>query len=211
MSVLLARLKARNPRIGLKVKDYSLRFNSPGSPYHGQWFDFRQAMVWYKVPAEVGEVLRRTAQDPYRPSPLIFDVCTEAEALQLDQQARLERERLAAVAEPSVATAVDLTGGLSQPAQEEPAPPQVAYQPSAPVVPQPAPVVPQPAMDEEVARSRAAALQATRPPEPDPDLAEPSLLWTRAKLVERATELGLKIKKDWNKPTILQLIQDQAG
>lgn len=221
MSVLLARLKPRNPRLGLKVKDHSLRFNSPGSPYHRQWFDFRQAGVWYRVPAEVGEVLRRTQQDPYRPSPLIFDVCTEAEATELDRQARLEKERRMAVEEPSVATAVDLTGGIVASA---PLPREVVQEPvqvvQEPVRPQVAQPVQEPAVGrgdlqlEDVARSRAAALQATRPPEPEPAPEpepvgdEPSLDWTRAQLVDYAKALGVKAKKDWNKATILQAIQD---
>jgi len=206
---LLVRLKARNPRAGLKAKDYSLRYNKPGSPHHRRWFDFKRPMVWHRVPAEVGEKLRTVCQDPYRPSPLLFDVCTEEEARALDHKARVERERAKAIVEPTVDTAVDMTGskpasndgrGDMRPedltvasrrreAMEAAGRPQEATEP---------PVAPPPPPDDDEPEE----------PEEEPEEANdgPSMAWTRAKLMAYVRGLGVKTTKSMTKADLLEAI-----
>lgn len=226
MDSLLVRLKARNPRMGLKARDYSIRFNKPGSPHHGTWYDFKRAMVWHRVPVEVGERLRTVTQDPYRPSPLLFDVCTDAEAKALDHRAAVERERQRAIVEPTVDTAVDLTGGA---AAKRPAPP-VEDIPEEVDLSSPmtdaanvgrGDLRPSDLSRPSVEASRKAALEATRTrkapeapmvpapdPEPpvghqDPGTDVPDMTWSRSDLADYAEDRGVKVTKGMVKREIL--------
>lgn len=97
--VRFVRLKPLDPRAGFVVQDYTQRFE-------GRFYRFREPGVWYEVPVALAEKLAEARQVSQRPnSPLVFDVCTEGEALALDRQAQAKREAAKAVVEPSVATA----------------------------------------------------------------------------------------------------------
>lgn len=148
----LVRLRPRSPKSGHYARDFRYLHNRPGSPYHGQWFTFTTPNVWHRVPLEVAVELAKAKQHPYRSSPPIFDVHTDDEAIRLDEQARIERERQRAMAEPTVATAVDMTGGRGLPAepvdynlqavQPAAAPRPMAPHPMAKAAPAPEPMSP---------------------------------------------------------------------
>jgi hypothetical protein len=107
MAVKYVRLKAYNPRGGYKVKRIDWR-----DSVTGQWFTFAKAGVWHKVDAAIADRMALVHQDQYdERTPLVFDVETETGARQLDAAARAAREAAQAEREPTVDTAVDMTGG----------------------------------------------------------------------------------------------------
>jgi len=74
MDSLLVRLKGYDPRRGYRLRTYSFK-----------GICFREDRGWYRVPVEVGTLLksvRQVADDAN--APLAFDVCTDDEAKALD-------------------------------------------------------------------------------------------------------------------------------
>lgn len=72
---------------------------------------FEEAKGWYRVPEHVASYLatvHQLAND--EDSPLAFDVCTQAEAEQIDAAEKKKAEERARAAEPNVAMARDVTG-----------------------------------------------------------------------------------------------------
>lgn len=93
---LLVRIRAYNDRQGHVLRRYT---------YKG--YKFQGERGWYRVPREVGEYLRtvrHVASDSY--SPFAFDVCTNAEAAELDA-----REQAELTTRKGPANAIDVTGG----------------------------------------------------------------------------------------------------
>lgn len=108
MAVKYVRLKPYNPRGGHKVKRIDWR-----DPVSGQWFTFAKAGVWHKINSAIADRMALVHQDQYDEStPLVFDVETETGARALDAAAKAEREARRAEKEPTVDTAVDMTGGV---------------------------------------------------------------------------------------------------
>ena len=93
---LLVRLRTHNRRIGQVLRRFT---------YKG--FKFQAERGWYRVPREVGAYLRtvrNVANDSY--SPFAFDVCTDAEAAEIEV-----REHAAQTTRKGPADAIDVTGG----------------------------------------------------------------------------------------------------
>lgn len=108
MAVKYVRLKPYNPRGGHKVKRIDWR-----DPVSGQWLTFAKAGVWHKIDAAIADRMALVHQDQYDEStPLVFDVETETGARALDAAAQAEREARRAEKEPTVDTAVDMTGNV---------------------------------------------------------------------------------------------------
>ena len=134
----LVRIKPYDPKRGHVVRRYtvfSIRFD--------------ETRGWYRVADEVADYLGKVHQAPHdEDSPLVFDVCTEAEAHALEEAERKKAEERAKAAEPNVATPYDLTTAdlgshrsVAPAAPAMPAPPP----PPAPVAPPVAPPTPPPA------------------------------------------------------------------
>ncbi|MHB1843385.1 MAG: hypothetical protein ACYCWW_00940 [Deltaproteobacteria bacterium] len=146
----LIRIKPYDPKRGHLVRRYTA-------------FSIRleESRGWYRVADDVAEYLAKVHQSPHdEDSPLVFDVCTEAEAHALEEAERKKAEERAKAAEPNVATPYDLTtsdlashGGAARPeaiaAAPAPVPapelpvslsPPPAAPAVAPAVPGPAPV-----------------------------------------------------------------------
>jgi len=102
--VRYVRLLPHDPKAGLFRQRHSHRWK-------GQFYSFTQPGIWVKVDVDLAEKLALERQLPGNPnSQRVFDVCTKAEAMMLDKDA--ERMRLAkkAVVEPTVDTALDMSG-----------------------------------------------------------------------------------------------------
>ena len=141
----LVRIKPYDPKRGHVVRRYtvfSIRFD--------------ETRGWYRVADDVADYLGKVHQAPHdEDSPLVFDVCTEAEAHALEDVERKKAEERAKAAEPNVATPYDLTTAdlgshrsVAPAAAATPAPAPAAPPPAAPALatsappPPPAPVAP---------------------------------------------------------------------
>ncbi len=134
----LVRIKPYDPKRGHVVRRYtvfSIRFD--------------ETRGWYRVADEVADYLGKVHQAPHdEDSPLVFDVCTEAEAHALEEAERKKAEERAKAAEPNVATPYDLTtADLGSHRSVAPAPaatpaPTPAAPPPTPSSPAPAPGTP---------------------------------------------------------------------
>ena len=135
----LVRIKPYDPKRGHVVRRYTV-------------FSIRldESRGWYRVADEVAEYLSKVHQAPHdEDSPLVFDVCTEAEAHALEELERKKAEERAKAAEPNVATPYDLTTsdlashrGTARPEAIAAAPAPV---PDLPATPAPSPSSPPPA------------------------------------------------------------------
>ena len=95
----LIRIKPYDPKRGHLVRRYTA-------------FSIRleESRGWYRVADDVAEYLSKVHQAPHDDdSPLVFDVCTEAEAKALEEAERKKAEERAKAAEPNVAAPYDLT------------------------------------------------------------------------------------------------------
>jgi hypothetical protein len=100
--VRYVRLLPYNEKLGHLRRQHSVRYN-------GRYHKFNEPGVWVKVPLALAERLKKARQMPgIDGSPRVFDVCTEAEARQLDAQAKATRDALKAKVEPTVDTARDI-------------------------------------------------------------------------------------------------------
>ncbi len=87
-SSLYVRVKPYNPK-----KGHLTRRHFDGTYGH----KFLEGKGWYEVSAEEGRHLRRTLQNAYDPdSPEVFDVCTLAQARELEAEERIKKESVAA-------------------------------------------------------------------------------------------------------------------
>ncbi len=144
----LIRIKPYDPKRGHVVRRYtvfSIRFD--------------ETRGWYRVADDVADYLAKVHQAPHdEDSPLVFDVCTEAEAHALEETERKKAEERAKAAEPNVATPYDLTTAdlgshrsAAPAAAATPAPtpatpaPETPATPPAPTAPPVAPPTPPPA------------------------------------------------------------------
>ncbi len=134
----LVRIKPYDPKRGHVVRRYTV-------------FSIRldESRGWYRVADEVAEYLSKVHQAPHdEDSPLVFDVCTEAEAKALEEAERKKAEERAKAAEPNVATPYDLTtadlGSRRSAASAAPTP-ETQAAPVAPAAPPVAPPPPPPA------------------------------------------------------------------
>lgn len=186
---LLVRLRQYAPKAGFVVRDYRYRHNNPESPFHMKWFTFKRAGVWVRVPFEVGMILRTKQQNSFTSvqTPPVFEVCTDAEARALDEQARLERERKKALEEPTVDTAIDMTFGVDADRK---------------------------AALSEVSSSTVDTYEgdAEEDEDDEDDEAEeqeptPSLEWSKRELLVYARDQGLDVKDNMTKAKILAVIQ----
>ena len=137
----LVRIKPYDPKRGHVVRRYtvfSIRFD--------------ETRGWYRVADDVADYLGKVHQAPHdEDSPLVFDVCTEAEAHALEAAERKKAEERAKAAEPNVATPYDLTTAdlgnhrsVAPAAAATPAPPPAAPAPATPPAPVAPPVAPPP-------------------------------------------------------------------
>ncbi len=136
----LIRIKPYDPKRGHLVRRYTA-------------FSIRleESRGWYRVADDVAEYLAKVHQAPHdEDSPLVFDVCTEAEAHALEEAERKKAEERAKAAEPNVATPYDLTTsdlashrGTARPeAVAAAAAPASVPVPELPVTPSPPPAAP---------------------------------------------------------------------
>lgn len=179
--VLFVRMKEYNPRAGMTVKRYDYR-----DPQTGKFYSFVSPKVWAKVPVRIGDALRTVNVNPYRSSPSVFDVCTEEEACDLDLKRKHEIEQAQAVDNPTIATAVDMTGRGDLKLEDV----NIAMRK---------------ARQEALERAEAASIEK-------PSLATeedlPSMAWTKSGILMYAENRGLDVHEGMTKREILSLIVD---
>lgn len=91
-ALMLVRLKPFNPRRGYVLKTY---VDGPTGSV------FREERGWYEVEADFAERLREIRSRPDREeSPAAFDVCTRAQALELERKIRREQQERASAHDP---------------------------------------------------------------------------------------------------------------
>ncbi len=89
--VMLVRIKPYNPKKGHLRRVHIDNENN---------MRFREGAGWYEVPERIARKLRTELQKPYDPdSPEVFDVCTRAAALEIEQFEAIRRQQAAATAE----------------------------------------------------------------------------------------------------------------
>lgn len=89
--VMLVRIKPYNPKKGHLRRVHIDNENN---------MRFREGAGWYEVPERIARKLRTELQNPYDPdSPEVFDVCTRAAALEIEQFEAIRRQQAAATAE----------------------------------------------------------------------------------------------------------------
>lgn len=103
---LMVRLRPYEPKVGQTVQQFRFRVH----PQKSEFLVFNKPGEWAKVDTEVAMKMAKCRQQSNNPlSPPVFDICTPEEAMAIDRAAKVERERMRAIVEPSVETARDLT------------------------------------------------------------------------------------------------------
>lgn len=176
-------MKEYNPRAGMTVKRYDYR-----DPQTGKFYSFVSPKVWAKVPVRIGDALRTMNVNPHRPSPPVFDVCVEEEAHGLDMKRKREIEQAQAVDNPTIETAVDMTGRGDLKLEDVDA------------------IATRKARQEALERAEAASVDPSSTVTEEEDL--PSMVWTKSGILGYAENRGLDVHDGMTKREILSLIVD---